>query len=517
MDKTNLRQKALEAIDKKVHWTPAWGRDRIYNMIETRPDWCISRQRIWGVPILALICKNCDTAWYEAEWARSVADKFAAHPTGCDYWFENEVDTLAPPNLQCPSCGKQDWRKETDILDVWFDSGASFAAVVEPREECTFPADLYLEGSDQHRGWFHSSLLISIGTRGCAPYKSVLTHGYVVDKDGKKMSKSLGNVTAPQTIIEKHGAEILRLWVSAVDYREDIRISDEILSRLIDAYRRLRNTCRYILGNISDLTPDKLVSPEDMDGLDRFAWHLTSKAHSKILEAYREYEFHKVYHTLHNLCATELSSFYLDILKDRLYASAPDSLKRRSAQTAMYHILMLLMTDMAPILSFMAEEVFKHLPETLRPKADTVFALRADKIPTLTLSESELTMWEALQTVRGVVTKAIEPMRKTGEIGHSLDSHVTVYAEPKLLGILQELNTELRATFIVSALTLAPLADAPADAMRSDEAEGVAVSVAMAEGEKCARCWIYNASLNSNPAWPGICPRCTTVLNSLQA
>ncbi len=515
MAKNDLRKRALQAIDKEVRWIPAWGRDRIYNMVEMRPDWCISRQRLWGVPILALICKNCDAAWYDPDWARGVADKFAAHPTGCDYWFENEVDTLAPADLCCPSCGKKDWRKETDILDVWFDSGTSFAAVLEQRKECGFPADLYLEGSDQHRGWFHSSLLVSIGNRGCAPYKSVLTHGYVVDKDGKKMSKSLGNVIAPQAVIEKHGAEILRLWVSAVDYREDIRISDEILSRLIDAYRRLRNTCRYILGNISDLTPETMVAPEDMDGLDRFAWHLASETHAKVLEAYREYEFHKVYHCLHNLCATELSAFYLDILKDRLYASAPDSAKRRSAQTAMYHILMMLMADMAPILSFMAEEVFQHMPETLRPKADTVFALRMDKMQTLTLSETELAVWEDLLLVRGVVTKAIEPLRKSGEIGHSLDTHVTVYAGPELLKRLQGLNTDLRAAFIVSAITLAPLSDAPQEAARFEDSADVAVGVAKAKGEKCARCWIYDQNLGSDSAYPEACPRCTAVLKSL--
>ncbi|MDR3073862.1 MAG: isoleucine--tRNA ligase, partial [Deltaproteobacteria bacterium] len=264
MEANALRERALDAIKNTVSWIPAWGEARIYSMIENRPDWCISRQRTWGVPIIALLCEDCNEAWHDAAWARDIADRFAGHPTGCDYWFETDLSAIVPEGLRCPACGGARWKKETDILDVWFDSGTSFAAVCEQRPECAFPADMYLEGSDQHRGWFHSSLLASIGARGVAPYREVLTHGYVVDGAGKKMSKSLGNVVAPQEVINKYGAEILRMWVASVDYREDIRISQEILSRQVDAYRRLRNTCRYILGNLGDFTAADAVAEKDM-------------------------------------------------------------------------------------------------------------------------------------------------------------------------------------------------------------------------------------------------------------
>ncbi|MFW5791941.1 MAG: isoleucine--tRNA ligase, partial [Desulfohalobiaceae bacterium] len=279
MEKNGLRTKALAAIRDQVEWIPAWGRERIHSMIENRPDWCISRQRTWGVPIIALLCQGCDHAYTDSKWVFEIVERFQDHPRGCDYWFEAEVSELAPPGLACPECGGTSWKKEDDILDVWFDSGTSFAAVVEQRPECSFPADLYLEGTDQHRGWFHSSLLASVGTRERAPYRSVLTHGYVVDGEGRKMSKSLGNVIAPQEIIETHGAEILRLWVSAVNYQEDVRISDEILGRLVDAYRRIRNTCRFLLGNIDGFGPGDVTPFADMQPLDRYLLHRVARAH----------------------------------------------------------------------------------------------------------------------------------------------------------------------------------------------------------------------------------------------
>lgn len=346
-------------------------------MIEQRPDWCISRQRLWGVPILALLCEDCGEAWNDPEWMRDIAARFAKHPTGCDYWYEADMKDIVPEGLKCPKCGGQHWKRESDILDVWFDSGTSFAAVLEKRPELGFPADLYLEGSDQHRGWFHSSLLASIGTRGVPPYKAVLTHGYVVDGEGRKMSKSIGNGIELDEIISKHGAEIIRMWVSSVDYREDVRISAEIVNRLVDAYRRIRNTCRYLLGNLKDVTKADLVDVKDMDPLDRYALDVAARTHQRVQGAYRDYEFHKVFHSLHNLCSTDLSAFYLDILKDRLYSSAPASRARRSAQTALYHILLMLVQDMAPVLSFTAEEVFRHIPEALHPGAKSSVRLPA--------------------------------------------------------------------------------------------------------------------------------------------
>ena len=512
MDKNDLRKKALSAVRNDVNWIPGWGADRIYNMIENRPDWCISRQRVWGVPIIALICEGCNEAWNDADWADAIAEKYAQHPTGCDYWYETDVKDLTPAGLTCPHCGRDKWRKDNDILDVWFDSGASFAAVLEQRKECKFPADLYLEGSDQHRGWFHSSLLISIANRGKAPYHSVLTHGYVVDKDGKKMSKSIGNVVAPQEIIEKFGAEILRMWVASVEYREDVRISDEIISRMVDAYRRLRNTCRYLLGNLNDFSTNNLLPDNELDDLDRYALHLATEAHKKVQDGYSTFEFHKAFHTLHNFCTTDLSSFYLDIIKDRLYVSGQNSKARRSAQTAMYRILMQLITDMAPILSFTAEEAMQHLPESLKPKAATVFAMSAVQKDPFRLNEKELETWKLLQAVREETTSAIEPIRKQGIVGHPLDTHVTLYANEAILEQLMSLKTDLRSLFIVSKLTLARLEEAPASAVRSEKLEGLAIGVEKAPGEKCERCWVYSDNLGTSSEHPTICPRCTQVL-----
>ena len=517
MGANDLRKKALDTIKNDVAWIPSWGEARIYSMIENRPDWCISRQRTWGVPITALLCEDCNEAWHDATWANEIADRYAKHPTGCDYWFEADLADVVPKGLKCPSCGGGRWKKETDILDVWFDSGTSYAAVCEQRPECTYPADMYLEGSDQHRGWFHSSLLASVGARGIAPYREVLTHGYVVDGEGKKMSKSVGNTVAPDEVIKKHGAEILRMWVASVDYREDIRISQEILNRQVDAYRRLRNTCRYILGNLGDFVPANAVAMQDMDPLDRFALDSVTRAHERVQTAYAEYEFHKVFHTLHNLCATDLSALYLDILKDRLYTSAPWSIERRSAQTAMWSILLLLMRDMAPVLSFTAEEVFHYLPAILKPGVSTVFALRDGDTPGIILGEEERTAWETMLAMRAEVSRAIEPLRKEGAIGHGLDSRVTLYVDAERRTVLENLGTDLRALFIVSQLVIADIDQAPAGSVRSEEVPGLAVAVEKAAGDKCERCWIYSEELNTDSEYPGTCPRCACVLAELAA
>ena len=515
MEKNNLRQQALTAINEKVNWIPAWGRERIYNMIESRPDWCISRQRQWGVPILALLCEDCGEAWNDPQWMTEMTERFAAHPTGCDYWYEADLSEIVPEGLKCPHCGGQHWKKESDILDVWFDSGTSFAAVLEARPELRFPADLYLEGSDQHRGWFHSSLLVAEGTRNTPPYKTVLTHGYVVDGEGRKMSKSIGNVIAPQELIDKFGAEIVRLWVASVEYREDIRISDQILSRLVDAYRRIRNTCRFILGNIADLSEADLLPAGELLSLDRFALDVAAQVHQRVQDAYQTFEFHKVYHTLHNYCVTDLSGVYLDILKDRLYTSAPKSRERRSAQTALCHILRMLVRDMAPVLSFTAEEIFGYIPEGLREKAPTVFALPPlDAAPWL-LEDGVRDDWNTLLNVRGAVTRAIEPLRRDGVVGHSLDTAVTLYMADELRERVEGLKTDLRAFCIVSQLRTAALADAPAQAARDAEVPGLAIGVDKAAGEKCERCWIYNTELGTDPEHPTLCPRCAAALKEL--
>ncbi|HSR11716.1 MAG TPA: isoleucine--tRNA ligase, partial [Thermodesulfobacteriota bacterium] len=360
MEKNQLRRKALEAIDK-VTWIPSWGHDRIYGMVQNRPDWCISRQRAWGVPIVAFGCKSCGEVLFEEKIVERVSTLF--EKGGADVWFELSEKDLLPPGARCPKCGGQDFEKETDILDVWFDSGVSYAAVLEKRPNLKYPADMYLEGSDQHRGWFHSSLLASVGTRGRAPYDSVLTHGFVVDGEGRKMSKSLGNVILPEEVMKRYGAEILRIWVAAEDYRDDIRISEEILSRLSDAYRRIRNTCRFLLGNLSDFDPAKdMVRDADLHEFDRWILLRLQRLTARMKEAYKDFDFHLAFQALHNFCIVDLSSLYLDILKDRLYTSGASSVERRAAQTTLFRILDGLVRLMAPILSFTAEEIWGYVP-----------------------------------------------------------------------------------------------------------------------------------------------------------
>ncbi len=518
MDGNNLRQKALNAIQNDVNWIPAWGRDRIYNMIEQRPDWCISRQRTWGVPILALLCKDCGEAWQDSEWMRNIAKSFAAHPTGCDKWYEADDSEIIPKDLKCKHCGSENWKRETDILDVWFDSGTSFAAVMEQRPECGFPADLYLEGSDQHRGWFHSSLLVSIGTRNRPPYLNVLTHGYVVDGKGHKMSKSVGNVVVPDEIISQHGAELLRLWVSSIDYREDIRYSNEIMNRLVDAYRRIRNTIRYILGSLDGFTPDKIVAKEDMESLDLYALDALLKTHQKIQNAYENFEFYKMYHTLHGFCTTELSAFYFDILKDRLYSSHPNSKQRYSAQTALYYILLTILRDMAPVLSFTAEESLKYLPKEF-DRPSTVFALPEIDLTSYLLDEQKSSDWEKVLLIRSEITKAIEPIRQSGEIGHSLDTKVKLYLNEEYQQALTNCNCDFRSVCIISQLEVSGFDNIPENVKNNlfvSETEGIAIFISKAEGEKCERCWIYSTELGTNENYPTLCPRCTKVMQELE-
>ena len=453
----------------------------------------------------------------DPQWAADIAERFAQHPTGADLWFETPVEELAPQGLTCPHCQGNRWVKEDDILDVWFDSGTSFAAVLEGRPECGFPADLYLEGTDQHRGWFHSSLLASIGTRDTAPYRAVLTHGFVVDGQGRKMSKSIGNVVAPQEIIQKFGAEILRLWVASENYQEDMRISDEILSRLVDAYRKIRNTCRFILGVLHDFDPQTHMVPTSaMEPVDRYALHLAGKRHAAMQAAYTDFEFHRIYHHLHNLCVTDLSSFYLDVLKDRLYAEAKDSPKRRSAQTALWSILMTMVTDMAPILSFTAEEVLLHLPQAQRPNVPTIFALRQDFLMDPKLSTEEQELWEALMTLRAGVAKALEAKRQAKEIGHSLEARVEIFVPAPMADQMAQAGINLQELCIVSQLSV-HTSPAPKDAVVCEDLKDVWIQVAPAHGRKCARCWVFHEAVGHDAAYPDTCPRCAAALRGMAA
>ncbi|MFW6415307.1 MAG: isoleucine--tRNA ligase, partial [Thermodesulfobacteriota bacterium] len=518
MAKNDLRNNALQAIENQVEWIPSWGKQRIKNMIANRPDWCISRQRHWGVPIIALICQDCGEAYYDTDWMDGIVDRISSHPTGADYWFEAPLQEIVPPDLKCSSCGGDNWQKETDILDVWFDSGTSYAAVLEKRPECSFPADMYLEGSDQHRGWFHSSMLASIGTRDTAPYKSVLTHGFVVDGEGKKMSKSLGNVIAPFEIIEKYGAEILRMWVASENYQEDLRISEDILKQLVDIYRRIRNTCRYLLGNLSDFEYSRdCVQTSNMLPFDRYSLDMVLKKHQEIKKAYRQYEIHKAFHTLHNLCANELSSFYLDILKERLYVNSPDSRERRSAQTCLFYILNLLLQDMAPIFSFTAEEVYQYIPAELGRNSSTVFGINWWEPKEDIITQQEKELWDLLYTMRGEVSRAIEPYRKQGNLGHSLDAYIELFAEKDLYSRLQEVFDYLREFLIVSKVEIKQYEQAPAGSSQSGAIPGLCINVSPAPGDKCARCWNFSENLGTDSEYPDACPRCSEVLKKIYA
>jgi len=507
MEKNNLRQKTLDAI-KKVNWIPAWGQERIYNMIANRPDWCISRQRAWGVPITVFFCKDCGAVVI----SQDIIDHVAAmvEKSGADVWFTESEKVLLPPGTKCPKCQSDRFEKETDILDVWFDSGVSYAAVMEYRDYLDSPSDLYLEGSDQHRGWFHSSLLCSVGTRGEAPYRNVLTHGFVVDGTGKAMHKSAGNVIAPEELIKTYGAEILRLWVAAEDYRDNIRLSQEILQRLTEAYRRIRNTCRYLLGNLQDFDPKvDAVSYEEMEELDRWALNRLSELNDRLLRAYDAFEFHLVYHNLHNFCVLDLSSFYLDIIKDRLYTSAQKDRIRRSAQTAMNTILHALVRLMAPILSFTADEIWGYMKDE-----NTLPSVHADLFLELDdqYRDPELARrWGDVISVRKEVTRVLELARKEKVIGHPLSASVTLGLSPDLMEKLTPFEDQLRSIFIVSGVSLNPL-EALEEGMESENIPGLKVHVSPSSAPKCERCWIHDSSVGEDKTHSTLCNRCRNVL-----
>ena len=478
-------------------------------MIENRPDWCISRQRVWGVPIVAFYCNDCEHLLLKKEIVDFVAEKVAKG--GADIWFDLPEHELLPPNTRCEKCGGTSFRKDTDILDVWFDSGMSHAAVIEPNPKTPWPADMYLEGSDQHRGWFHSSLLESVGTRGVAPYKNVLTHGYVVDGEGRKMSKSLGNIVAPQDVIKKYGAEILRLWVSYEDYRNDIAISNDMLGHLADAYRRIRNTCRYLLGNLSDYDPEKdAVSYDQLLDIDKWALHCLQQLIAKIRKAYEDFEFHVFFHAFHNFCVVDMSSFYLDVLKDRMYTTKAASRERRSGQTAMYAILDAMLKLMAPILSFTAEEAWQHLT-----KRET--SIQLEDMPEVNqdwLDEDLDERWRRMIEIRGDILKRLEIARKDKLIGHSLDAVVQIFTTGPTYDHLELFEDRLSSICIVSEAELfgeeVPIPD---DAFPSETFENLSIRVAKAYGEKCPRCWQYRTTIGENREHPDICAQCAAAIS----
>lgn len=509
MENNGIREKALKDIER-VKWVPHWGRERIYGMVENRPDWCISRQRAWGVPITVFYCRECEKIHMTQKIADSIYVLFKDN--GADVWFEKSANELLPEGTKCESCGSANLVKEEDILDVWFDSGVTHAGVLEARDQLQWPADIYLEGSDQHRGWFHSSLLESVGTRGRAPYNTVLTHGYVVDANGKKMSKSLGNVIAPGKVIKQYGAEILRLWVSASDYRDDVRISDNTLKQMSDAYRRIRNTCRFILGNLSDFDPAKDSVPYgEMNEIDRYALHNLQGLIRRCLVAYEEYEFHVIYHSLFNFCTLDLSAFYLDVLKDRLYTSPKASRERRSAQTVMYLLLDGLVRLMAPVMIFTAEEIWKYMPER-EDAPESIHMAGMPKIDDTVCDEALARTWERILTIRREVTKALETARAQKSIGHPLDAAVVLYCDEETEAFLAPYRDDLRGIFITSAATVTPKENAPDNALETDM-KGLLIAVGKSTDEKCQRCWVYDPTVGKDPEKPEICDRCKRALD----
>ncbi len=515
METNDLRKNALDAI-RNVQWVPPWGEERIYSMVENRPDWCVSRQRAWGVPITVFSCTACGETLRSVEVFDHIVALVEKH--GADHWFDKDTKDLLPPDLKC-SCGASvdSFVKENDILDVWFDSGVSHAAVLETDPSLQWPADLYLEGSDQHRGWFHSSLLESIGTRKQAPYKTVLTHGYVVDGKGKKMSKSAGNVIAPQKIIDQFGAEILRLWVASENYREDIRISQEILKRLTEAYRKIRNTFRFLLGNLSDFDPARDAVPfEAMTEIDRYILYRFRRLNEKIADAFEKYEFHVFFHAFNNFCVVDLSAFYLDIIKDRLYTFPKNSKGRRSGQTALYCLLTDMARLMAPILSFTAEEVWSYMPESEDSKKSVHLGLLPDSSG-YRMDAASVKKWELLVDLKGEVSKALEAFRQEKVIGHSLDAEVHLVLPPALREVLQNDFDELKYIFIVSHVEVVEQLDSGLRSFESGALEGVRIGARPIQGQKCERCWNYFVEVRDGEEHPTICTRCVKNLEAATA
>jgi isoleucyl-tRNA synthetase len=515
LDKLGFRARALDAIKRDVRWIPPWGEERIFNMVAHRPEWVISRQRVWGVPIVAFYCEACGTLLLEERIVEHVAGIFR-EGQGADEWYAREAAQLLPAGTRCAQCGGGRFRKETDILDVWFDSGCSHAAVLETRPELRWPAEMYLEGSDQHRGWFQSSLLESVGTRGAPPYRSVITHGFFVDGEGRKMSKSLGNVIGLEDLLPKYGAEILRLWVAAEDYTQDIRVSFEILDRLADAYRRIRNTFRFLLGNLGDFVPDRdRQSYARLDELDRWVLDRLGRLIGRVRRAYEEYEFHTVFHAAHNFCAVDLSAQYLDIIKDRLYTSAADDPRRRAAQTACYDIFSALARLLAPILTFTAEEAWRHLPGA---RSESVHLERFPEEPVEWLDDGLAAEWSRLLEVRREVAKALETARGQGLIGSGLEARIILMHAPEdLPELLRAKQALLPTLFIVSQVERAAAQAKPAIRYESQEIPGLVIGVDKARGRKCQRCWTWSEQVGASPAHPDLCERCLPVVTGGRA
>lgn len=505
----DFKDAAVKAAED-VKWYPEWGKDRLQSMVLERADWCISRQRKWGVPIPVVYCKDCGKEIIDDGVMQKVSDIFGKE--GSDAWYAHDAEYFLPEGFKCPHCGKSNgFEKESDIMDVWFDSGSSHAAVCRKRPYLKWPADVYLEGADQYRGWFQSSLLTSVAAGDSAPYKQIITHGWTVDGEGRKMSKSLGNGIAPQEIISKYGADILRLWVASADYHADIRISPEILKQISDNYRKIRNTARYCLGNLYDFDPDKdMVSNDELEELDKYALMKLDEVIAIARKGYDEYEYHTTAHALHNFCVVDMSNFYFDVLKDRLYTTAPDSKSRRAAQTVLYKVLDALTLILAPILAFTCDEIWtamKH-DKSRNPEGPLFNSIpTADYIET---DEAFIAKWDRIHEIRTDVQKALELARNEKVIGKPLEAKVTLYADGELADFLKSELKSLPEIFITSAVEIAD-----GEGEFKGDVKGLSITVNKADGEKCERCWKFSDTVGQDSEHPTLCAHCAETMKQL--
>ncbi len=502
-----LKDAAVKACED-IKWIPGWGQERMTSMIRERSDWCISRQRVWGVPIPIFTCKKCGKPLVNEQTIKTVADLF--REKGSNAWFDMTAAEILPAGIKC-ECGCSEFDKETDTMDVWFDSGSSWRAVIENREGQKTPVDVYLEGNDQYRGWFQSSMLTSIATQGKAPYKTVITHGMIVDEERQKMSKSLGNGIAPEDILKQYGADVMRLWVASSDYRQDMRISKDMLKHLSQNYLKIRNTARYILGNLFDFDPKtNAVAYADMPELDKWALMKLNDLAAKVREGYESYEFHTVFHAIHNFCVVDMSNFYLDVIKDRLYCDETDGLSRRSAQTTIYRILSALVRMLSPILCFTADEIWQAMPHAAE---DDVRNVAYNEMPqvdeALSFSDEDRAKWDKLTAFRDDVNKALEGARTAKTIGKPLEACVTVYADAEQAAFLNSCGQDLADLCIVSELDVVA---GDGEGAASENLPGLKIAVARAAGEKCLRCWKQAKTVGSDAKHPGLCARCAKVV-----
>lgn len=515
IDHDNLREEIKNKV-KNISWVPSGGEKRFKDMIENRPDWCLSRQRLWGVPIPALTCKDCNEDILTSHIVREVAE--VVEEEGSDVWFQKSLEDIFLTEIKCPNCESKNLKKLNDIIDVWFESGVSHMSVLEERDELFLPADLYLEGNDQHRGWFQTSMITSTAITGKAPFKSVLTHGFVVDAEGKKMSKSQGNVVSPLEIFEKYGADVLRLWVVSCDYNDDIKISSQILSNVAEAYRKIRNTFKFLLGNLYDFDVADEVDYDSLLEIDRWILLRTTELIKYVKQRYNNFEFHKIYRRVYDFCILDLSSFYLNVLKDRLYIYRADSLQRRSAQTAIYYLLTTLTKIIAPIMPFTCEQVWNYLPEGI--KSYHKESIHLEKLPEVKEGwlDGDLSQrWERLLNIREEILKALEVEREKGLIGSSLEAKIKFYTDyEKTYRFLDDFDCDLRYVFVVSQFELVEVDDVEEIKDYTTTSTRIKLKVDKADGKKCQRCWNYSKSVGENEEYKDICNRCIAQITDIR-